>query len=125
MDMLSEVMARFEGEGSALKLTAASYGSLIKAYGQAGDIKRVWALWQQMRQQDIKTTSVTLGCLVDALVKNRSVEDALHLVHEVIADEETRGLVNTVIYSTILKGFSKAGKLEEVYRVFAEMAEHA
>jgi len=123
MDLLSTVMARFQGAGSALKLTATSYGSLIKAYGQAGEVARVRELWQQMSEREVKATSVTLGCMVDALVTNGCVEDAWDLVHKVHDDEEMRALVNTVIYSTMLKGFSQARNLKGVFRVVAEMTD--
>jgi pentatricopeptide repeat protein len=123
MDLLSTVMARFQGAGSALKLTATSYGSLIKAYGQAGEVARVRELWQQMSEREVKATSVTLGCMVDALVTNGCVEDAWDLVNKVHNDEEMSALVNTVIYSTMLKGFSQARNLKSVFRVVAEMTD--
>lgn len=123
LDILSEVMRRFESEGRGLKLAAPGYGSLIKAYGQARDIKRMWELWQDMSQSGVQATSVTLGCMIDALVKNQCVEDAWGLVHDVYNDADARSTVNTVIYSTILKGFSQARDIERVFAVHSEMVE--
>lgn len=123
LDILSEVMRRFESEGRGLKLAAPGYGSLIKAYGQARDVPRMWELWNEMNQSGVQSTPVTLGCMVDALVKNYCVEDAWGLVNEVYSDVDARSTVNTVIYSTILKGFSQARDVERVFAVYAEMAE--
>jgi len=125
MDLLSKLLSRCKDEESALKLSAPSYGSLIKAYSQVGDVTRMWELWTEMGQRDVKATAVTLGCMVDALVRNGSVNDAWDLVNQVYSNEETRDLVNTVIYSTILKGFAKAYDIKRVFLIFTEMTERA
>merc|ERR1719305_2097241 len=99
-------MKRFAENGGMPTLTAPSYGSMIKAYGQAGNVERVWALWSEMTARGVTPTAITFGCTVDALVKNGCVEDAWSLVNDLLKDESRRHLVNTVIYSTILKGFA-------------------
>merc|ERR1719408_461567 len=54
---------------------------------------------------------------------NNCVEDAWDLVKKVYNDEEQRGSVNTVIYSTILKGFALSKQPEKLMQVYAEMRE--
>jgi len=112
-------------DDKGLKLSAPSYGSLIKAYAQVGDVKQMWALWREMGQREVKPTAVTLGCMIDALVTNSKVKDARELVNEVYAKEETRDLINTIIYSTILKGFAKEQDIKGVFLIFSEMTERA
>jgi pentatricopeptide repeat protein len=119
--MLTEVTHHFSQQGNGLMLTAPGYGSLIKAYGQARDVVRVRELWQEMRKHGVNATAVTVGCMVDALVTNECVEEAWDLVREVHSDEESRPLVNTVIYSTILKGFAQRQRVVETFKVFEEM----
>merc|ERR1719395_351648 len=106
LDLLSEMMRRYAKQGGLLALTAPTYGSMIKAYGQARDVERLWELWNEMTQREVRPTAITLGCMVDALVKNGCVEDAWQLVKTLVKDENMCSLVNTVIYSTILKGFA-------------------
>merc|ERR1719265_2609767 len=48
---------------------------MIKAYGQARDIERMWELWAEMENRNVTPTAITLGCMVDALVKNNCVDD--------------------------------------------------
>merc|ERR1719271_635204 len=79
---------------------------MIKAYGHARDTKRVWDLWQKMLAHGAKPTAVTLGCMVEALVANGRALDAWQLTQKMWSDEQTKPLVNTVIYSSILKGFA-------------------
>merc|ERR1719386_556156 len=123
LDLLSDMMRRYAKQGGLLALTAPTYGSMIKAYGQARDVERIWELWIEMKGRNVKATAITLGCMVDALVMNRCVDDAFDLLHTVWEDEEERSSVNTVIYSTILKGFKMSKQPEKVIAVYKEMKE--
>merc|ERR1719443_2655121 len=96
---------------------------MIKAYGRAKDVERLRELWDDMIQRDVKPTAITLGCMVDALVKNNCVEDAWDLVRKTYANESMRQSVNTVIYSTILKGFAISKQPEKLMQVYSEMKE--
>merc|ERR1719247_25546 len=96
---------------------------MIKAYGQARDVERIWELWMEMRGREVKPTAITLGCMIDALVMNHCVEDAWDLVQKTYKDESQRVSVNTVIYSTILKGFAMSKQPEKLAQVYAEMKE--
>merc|ERR1719305_2154112 len=97
---------------------------MIKAYGQAHDVKRVWHLWDQMLFHDVQPTSVTLGCMVEALVGNGRTDEAWQLVQKMWSQESTRPLVNTVIYSSILKGFSHTKETDKVLALYEEMRAH-
>merc|ERR1719453_514934 len=105
LDLLSKQTEKFWAQGASSNLTAPTYGSMIKAYGHARDVKRVWHLWDQMLFHKVQPTSVTLGCMVEALVANGRNNEAWQLAQKMWAAENTRSLVNTVIYSSILKGF--------------------
>merc|ERR1719231_847364 len=94
---------------------------MIKAYGNAGDVDHVWLLWREMIDRNVRPTSITVGCTVDALVKNGRTEDAWDLVQELSEDEEKRQYVNTVIYSTVLKGFAVARQPKRIFAVHDEM----
>jgi len=56
-------------------------------------------------------------------VKNGHAESAFDLVQEVKQDDTCRDTLNTVIYSTILKGFTLARLPERVDQVYFEMRE--
>merc|ERR1719350_2486367 len=116
LDLLPEIIAlRPDG----LTLTTPLYGSMIKAFGQAGRIERVWGFWQEMISKDVQPTAITLGCMVEALVINKETDAAWKLVQEMWEDESQRHLVNTVTYSTLLKGFSD--KPEKIMAMYDEM----
>merc|ERR1719316_2323280 len=124
LDMLSRQTEKFLKQGASATLTAPTYGSMIKAYGHARDVKRVWHLWDQMLFHQVQPTSVTLGCMVAALVANGRTGEAWGLVQKMWSSESTRDLVNTVIYSSILKGFSHTKETDKVMAVYEEMKAH-
>merc|ERR1719375_2634897 len=121
LDLLSEQMRKYAKQGGLVALSAPTYGSMIKAYGQAHDVERMWELWAEMEKRNVKPTAITLGCMVDALVKNHFVEDAWDLIHATLADPARRGLVNNIIYSTVLKGFAMTKQTERLFAVYAEI----
>merc|ERR1719316_591832 len=101
LDKLTEIMQKYETQGDLPAFTAPTYGSMIKAYGQARDVERVWAIWREMRGRGVNPTAITVGCTVNALVKGGEVEEAWKLVQDLMKDESLKQHVNTVIYSTV------------------------
>jgi len=124
LSLLSKYQARLASQGTSVALTAPTYGCMIKAYGQVHDMKNVWSLWAEMNKHKIQPTAITFGCMVEALVTNRCTADAWTLVQEMRSEESTRPLVNTVIYSTILKGFAYAKRTDKVMALYEEMRAH-
>lgn len=118
---LSDLMKR-RHRCKPVKLSSPTYGSMIKAYGQAGDITRVRELWEEMREQNVKPTAITFGCMAEALVANGQADEAWDLIQNQ-TDTEHRGCINTVIYSTVLKGFAVARRIEKVFSAYEEMKE--
>merc|ERR1719313_160756 len=123
LEQLWGMMQLYVKQGGLQALTAPTYGSMIKAYGRSGNVERVWALWREMHARGVAPTAITVGCTVDALVKNGVVEDAWELLHELQQDASRSHVVNTVIYSTILKGFAAAKQISKILAVHAEMRE--
>merc|ERR1719163_2523817 len=98
-----------------------TYGSLIKAYGHAKDIAGIWRCWKEMRSRHIKPTSITLGCMIEAIVNTGDTEGAFDLIHQIQDDDQCRGAINSVIYCSVLKGFTREKKVDRVWAVYEEM----
>mmetsp|Transcript_31065 Transcript_31065/g.56495 ORF Transcript_31065/g.56495 Transcript_31065/m.56495 type:complete len:1046 (+) Transcript_31065:176-3313(+) len=101
-----------------------TYGSIIRAYGFVQDVRAVWDTWKEMRTRRIVPTSVTLGCMVEALVTNGETEAGYELIKEMLEDEECKPHVNAIIYCSVLKGFSHKKQFDRVWSVYQEMLEH-
>eukprot|EP00435_Cladocopium_sp_Y103_P041225 s965_g11.t1 len=100
--------------------SAATFGSMIKLHGQNTDLQQVWSTWKLMHEKGISPSSVTLGCMVEALVNCSSVEEAAKLVRETASNGDS-SILNTVIYSSIIKGFAQAKQAEKCFRTLEEM----
>merc|ERR1719310_338246 len=119
-----ELLAEKLKEASAqqVEITGAhTFGSLIKAYGCAGDVKGIWRTWREMRTRHVKPTSITVGCMVEAVVSNGDTEGGFDLIHELQEDDQCRNVLNSVIYCSVLKGFSREKKMLKVVEVYEEM----
>merc|ERR1719443_441249 len=123
LDLLSSKLQQYASLGGLAGLTAPTYVSMIKAYGRARDIERVRELWDEMSRRRVTPTSITLGCMVDALFNNGLPEEALELVRGIRDDSEYAEILNTVIYSTLLKGFAQTRQPGRVQEVFEQMKE--
>merc|ERR1719242_2008457 len=74
-----------------------------------------------MQSLSILPTSITLGCMVEAVTVNGDPESGYELIKEALADERTRSLVNAIIYCSVLKGFSHQKRFAVVWSVYQEM----
>mmetsp|Transcript_61849 Transcript_61849/g.109847 ORF Transcript_61849/g.109847 Transcript_61849/m.109847 type:complete len:941 (-) Transcript_61849:35-2857(-) len=120
-DLLYQQLRRQKGPKPVQIQGAHTYGSLIRAYGSIKDLSGVWSTWRQMKTRHVQPTSITLGCMVEALVTNDDIEAGYELLQEIASDEITKPLVNAVIYGSILKGFCHQKRFARVWDVYDEM----
>jgi len=122
-DLLETQLKRLKDSSAVTINGSHTYGSLIKAYGHAWDIQGVWRCWKEMRSRHIKPTSITLGCMIEAIVSNGDAEGAFDLIHQMQDDEQCCDAINSVIYCSVLKGFAREKKMDRVWEVYAEMCD--
>jgi len=120
-DLLADRLQQLKGSDQVAVNGSHTFGSLIKAYGHAKDVDGVWRCWKEMRSRHIKPTSITLGCMVEAVVNNGDTEGAYELIHQMQDDEQCRDALNSVIYCSVLKGFTREKKIDRVWAVYEEM----
>eukprot|EP00933_Yihiella_yeosuensis_P009896 TRINITY_DN11608_c1_g3_i1.p1 TRINITY_DN11608_c1_g3~~TRINITY_DN11608_c1_g3_i1.p1 ORF type:complete len:953 (+),score=208.71 TRINITY_DN11608_c1_g3_i1:140-2998(+) len=122
-DLLKQQLRRLNGPKAIQAQGAHTFGSLIRAYGFVQDLDGVWRCWRDMKSRQIQVTSITLGCMVEALVSNEAIEAGYQIIREVVEDEKTRHLVNSIMYGSILKGFCRQKRFNQVWTVYEEMLE--
>jgi len=120
-DLLAKQIARQRTSRRVNVRGAHTFGSIIRAYGVLNDLKGVWDTWREMRMRHITPTSITIGCMVEALASNGDPESAHELIREMLGDADTSPLVNAVIYCSVLKGFSHQRQFDRVWLVCEEM----
>jgi len=74
-----------------------------------------------MVARNVQVTSITLGCMVEALSSNGMPGAAHDLIKEYLQKPEQQGLINAVIYCSVLKGFVMQKRYELVWKVEEEM----
>lgn len=120
-ELLTAKLEQLQGK-NGIKVTGAhTFGSLIKAYGAAKDMDGAWRCWKTMRSQHIKPTSITIGCMIEAVVSNGDADGGYELISELLEDPKCRSQVNAVIFGSVLKGFGRTKRMDRVWTVFKEM----
>mmetsp|Transcript_96431 Transcript_96431/g.176585 ORF Transcript_96431/g.176585 Transcript_96431/m.176585 type:complete len:1064 (+) Transcript_96431:146-3337(+) len=118
--LLTQKLEEFRTGG--ISVTGAhTFGSLIKAYGYAKDIAGAWRCWKEMRSHHIKPTSITIGCMVEAVVSNGDADGGYELICQLLEDDQCRDQVNAVVFGSVLKGYGRTKRMERVWAVFREM----
>jgi pentatricopeptide repeat protein len=103
---------------AGMQLAAHTYASLIKAAGSLKQIQRCRDLWTDMTElRRIQPTGVALGCVLDALVCNGCVVEGVALLRQ----WEDRVEVNTILYSTLIKGFNNIGDTKGAVDMWNEL----
>jgi len=105
-------------ESKGIRPSVRTYGLLIKACSILKMPQRCWDLWREMvEHRNITPNDITLSCMLDALIEARHIEDALALFRE----WKAKVSYNTVIYSTLIKGFASAGDADRAMAVYHDM----
>lgn len=73
-----------------------------------------------MKRLKLVPNSITYGCLLDACVKNNDTKRA-HSVFECMQRDEVP--LNTVIYTTMIKAYSKEWQLDKALKLYQQMCE--
>jgi len=105
---------------SSLTPSVHTYGTLIKACSILKRLKQCWDLWYDMvTVRNLHPNDITMGCMLDALVCNNHVEDAVQLLNEWKGRVQT----NAVMYSTVIKGFATLRQADRALELWREMRE--
>jgi len=103
---------------SELKPSVVVYGSLIKAAKTLKRIDWVWKLWRELvDERAMQPNHIVLGCMIDALVCNNLVEEAVCIFQ----DWKSKVQSTTVIYSTLAKGFLNTSQPSKAMHLLDEM----
>lgn len=95
-----------------------TYGSLIKACGSLTRVDSCWAFWSKMvDDRAMEPNDIVLGCMLDALVCNERVEDAVCL----FKTWQPKIPPNAIIYCTLIKGFANSRQAFRAMDMWREM----
>jgi len=103
---------------SGLKPAVRVYGLLLKAANSLNNIDWVWRLWRELvDQRELYPTEVVLGCMLDALVRSKLVDEAAGILQEWKAKVPP----TTVMYATLAKGFHNTKQFAKSMQILKDM----
>lgn len=109
-----------EHKASGLKPSVHTYGSLIKACSTLHRLDECRRYWREMHEvRGIEPNDIVLGCMLDALVCNQAIDEAVKLLN----DWKAKVKPNSVMYSTVIKGFANSGQAQRAMAAWREMRE--
>jgi len=115
---LEGLLAAFSS--SKLRPSVHTFGSLIKACSTLRCIVKCREFWRIMVEEyAMQPNAIVLGCMLDALVCNGQVEGAVTLLNE----WKPKIAPNTIMYSTILKGFANSKQSTRALDIWKEISE--
>ena len=91
------------------------------AHGVPSTHLRAYAAMEAPSVTRVLPSSITVGCMIEAIVSNGDTEGAYDLLHQVQEDEQCRGTINAVIYCSVLKGFARERKMARALTVYEEI----
>lgn len=116
VDRISNIILNFPRVG--VRASVHTYGSMIKACSTLRQVDKCWELWNSMiEQRAMEPNEIVLGCMLDALVCNERVDDAV----KVFRQWKTKVPPNTVMYSTLIKGFASGRRAGQALQFWEEM----
>jgi pentatricopeptide repeat protein len=118
MQRLDMIITKFIN--CSMRPSVHTYGSLIKACSTLKKLDKCHYFWHVMVDEcAMEPNSIVLGCMLDALVCNEKVEEAVQLM----SAWKSKIGPNTVMYSTIIKGFTTSRQASRALDMWREMKE--
>jgi len=115
---LAWALAAYDSASTQVQPTVRTYGLLIKTCSVLQQTSRCWDFWHEMTEsRGIVPNDITLSCMLDALIEGKSMESALQIFRK----WSGRVACNTVIYSTLIKGFASTGDAKQAMEVYRDM----
>merc|ERR1719476_764877 len=120
-DLVRSILLQQSGFVSSQVKSPHLFGVLIRSYSYLGSVQGAWSIWREMRTKHIIPTSISIGCMVEALVASGDPDAGYELIHDMLSDKQTKSQVNAVIYCSVLKGFCHEKRFDRVWAVYEEM----
>jgi len=85
------------------------FGSVLKGYGRARQMERVWAVFKEMLSRNITPSVITYNAVIDACARNGQTDR----IPQLLEDMKKQGLeANLITYSTMIKGSCQQGDMQ-------------
>jgi len=116
---LDRMGAVFQMMSTYVEVSSVTYGTLIKAFGQAGRLARCKEVWEEMLQKGLTPSVVTFGCYIDACARDDDLDGAVRTLESMSA---IGGIPpNAVIYTSVMRGLARVGQCDAAFDLYRQM----
>ncbi|KAF5725696.1 putative Pentatricopeptide repeat-containing protein [Tripterygium wilfordii] len=101
-----------------IRYDVASYASIMSCHSKAGNLYKVFKLYERMKKMGIIPDRKVYNAVIHALAKDGLVKEAINLMKTM----EEKGIAPDIVtYNSLIKPFCRAQKIVEAWQVFEEM----
>jgi len=118
LDIMAKVFAKMNE--FQVPASAVTFGTLIKAFGHAGQLNTCHQVWKQMLSARATPSIVTFGCYIDACTRNGDM-DAAERIFKSMSGLGTKP--NSVIYMSMIRGYASAKMSWKALALYKAMSE--
>mmetsp|Transcript_18253 Transcript_18253/g.40363 ORF Transcript_18253/g.40363 Transcript_18253/m.40363 type:complete len:937 (+) Transcript_18253:121-2931(+) len=119
---VGEALALVRDPAVPVKPNAIVYGSILKAYTRAQNMRMVEEVHAEMENKGIRLTASTYNVMIDCAARTGQMEVAAKFLSRMRQQDVDRDIVT---YNIIIKGFCHAGQVSKALAVFDEVRDLA
>ena len=99
-----------------------SFNTVMKGYTTGGKIDACFELLAEMQEHAVVPDDITYGILLDACIADNDLNKANEVLDRLI---KSGTALNTVLYTTFMKGFVRANMLDRAMSLYETMKANA
>jgi pentatricopeptide repeat protein len=97
-----------------------TYAIMIRGFGNDYKLQKSFEIFEEMKANNITPNEIIFGCLLNACIKCNKIEKACQ-VYEEIKSGSSQIQMNNVLYSTLIKGYTRSKNFAKALEIYNEM----
>lgn len=95
-----------------------TYSIMIKAYAKIFNVKKALEIYEMLEKSNNSLSTISLGCIINACMRCGETFKA----EQFYSHMKVKNIpINSYIYSTMIKGYSKSKNFEKAYEIYQQV----
>lgn len=107
---------------SGVALNIIIYTTMIKAYSKAKDLDKALEIYNTMlKDENVEPNIVIHNAMLDSCVECKNTKKMTEIydqIKEAALEDESKPLPDLITYSTVIKGYARAGDMDSVFKIY-------
>jgi len=118
LDAMESHQIQYTHEGKVGVADVITYNTLMKGYAKVGQLDDCFKVFDRIHASNLTPSQVSYGILLDCCIN----ENKVHQAKQVVDNMTAAGCpMNVILYTTLIKGFSRAGELQQAMEMYRDM----